>query len=428
MNVFRFSFRRALGWAIAAGAFSMLSLAVPSPGQREPIRFNTAFEGASIGAVETIDETTFRVRIRGQQDERGRNRQATWYYFRMDHVAGREITVTLTDWEGEYNDIPGTVPMSPKLHPWVSEDGEHWRRVEEMIWDERAKEATVKLRPVADRVWIAHLEPYPFSRFLSLRDEIDRSPHARVETIGKSAQGRDLHVITVTNFETSDAEKRTVWLQARQHAWETGTSFTMEGALRFVVSDDPRAQALRDRTIFRFMPMVDPDGSATGGVRFNANGYDLNRHWDRIDLRDKAVLRAMPESWYVKKSIVGWLGAGQRIDLLVNLHNTRSEFLDSAVDEEPARASVQRLFDRLVRDTHFDPYRPPGYGGKSATMLVLWKELRVPVVLMELRTEPGRKSATQPTAAERIEFGAQLIAAMADAVQPPAIETGEPSQ
>jgi murein tripeptide amidase MpaA len=71
-----------------------------------------------------------------------------------------------------------------------------------------------------------------------------------------------------------------VWLIARQHAWEAGTSFVMEGALRFVTSDDPRARALRERIVFKFVPMMAQDGVARGKVRFNLNGYDVNRHWD----------------------------------------------------------------------------------------------------------------------------------------------------
>src|SRR6188768_1070904 len=70
----------------------------------KPILFNTAFESASIGLIEKLSETEFRLHIKGQQDSRGRNRQATWFYFRMDDVAGREVTLRLTAFKGEYND------------------------------------------------------------------------------------------------------------------------------------------------------------------------------------------------------------------------------------------------------------------------------------------------------------------------------------
>ena len=40
---------------------------------------------------------------------------------------------------------------------------------------------------------------------------------------------------------------------------------------------------MRDTTVFRIFPMADPDGVAAGRVRFNKNGYDLNRNWDTPD-------------------------------------------------------------------------------------------------------------------------------------------------
>src|SRR5215216_1618980 len=61
-----------------------------------PVLFNTAFDSGSIGRIEKLSETEFRLHVKGQQDSRGRNRQATWFLFRMDDVAGREITLGLT--------------------------------------------------------------------------------------------------------------------------------------------------------------------------------------------------------------------------------------------------------------------------------------------------------------------------------------------
>ena len=177
--------------------------------------------------------------MQGQYDEHGRNRQANWYYFRMDGVKGRDITLTLTDFVGEYDGKPGACPMNPDTIPVFSDDDEHWRHFPAMSWDDAKKEATLTFRPEHDRIWIAHLPPYTHRRLLRLLEQIDRSPAARVEVIGKTARGRDLHLVTVTNFDRPDDGKRTVWLQARQHAWEAGTSYVMEGALEFVTSDEP---------------------------------------------------------------------------------------------------------------------------------------------------------------------------------------------
>ena len=186
--------------------------------------------------------------------------------------------------------------------------------------------------------------------------QVDQRPAARVEVIGKTVRGRDLHLVTVTNFERPDQGKRTVWLQARQHAWEAGTSYVMEGALEFITSEDPIARELRDKVVFMFTPMLDPDGCAGGQVRFNANGYDVNRHWDEVDLRSKSHLERMPEIWYVKKAILGVVDSGRTIDLMLNLHNTETaEYLETQASDAASRSRITGLFEQLVANTSFDP-------------------------------------------------------------------------
>ncbi|MEN9575033.1 MAG: hypothetical protein RL514_2888 [Verrucomicrobiota bacterium] len=398
-------------------ALVLLAVTFASAQELPPITFNQAFEGASLGKIEKLGDTTFRLHVAGQSDERGRNRQTTWFHFRMDHVAGRELTLTFTDWVGEYNDKPGACPMGPTLRPVFSYDGETWQRFAAVEWDDVKKESTLKFRPERSPVWLAHIPPYPHARLLKLLGELDRPPHTRIEVIGKTALGRDLHLVTVTNFERPDAAKKVVWLQARQHAWEAGTSHVMEGALRFVTAEEPAARALRDQVVFKFTPMLDPDGVALGKVRFNAHGWDVNRHWDKVDLRDPRWLRLMPEIWYVKKAILA-AHASQPIDLLVNLHNTETaEYLDTMVDDDAGQAKLQRLFTKLVAETSFDPSRKLSISiTPGNTTNVLWPERRVPVALMELRVGPSAKLGRLPTVADRLAFGRQLVTQMAATV------------
>src|SRR5947209_7409168 len=91
-----------LSFAIA----SCLVAATLSAGVESSVVFNTSFEGGSLGKVEVLAEDRFRCAVQGQYDEHGRNRQANWYFFRMDGVKGREITLTLTDFVGEYDGKP----------------------------------------------------------------------------------------------------------------------------------------------------------------------------------------------------------------------------------------------------------------------------------------------------------------------------------
>ncbi len=387
------------------------------------VTFNTNFEGGSLGRVETLGKNRFRCHVEGQHDERGRNRQASWYFFRLDNAKGREIELTLTDLVGEYNDKPGAVPMNENTRPVFSNDGRHWQHLPAMDWDNVKKEATLRFRPDGSSFWIAHTPPYTYSRLLALLSEIGENPSTRVEVIGKSVKGRDLHLVTVTDFDVPDSEKKLVWLQARQHGWETGTSFVMEGALRFVTSDSPKAQELRKRIVFEFTPMVDVDGSAEGKVRFNANGYDLNRHWNEIDLRRPEFLKKIPETWYVKKAILGTVDAGHKIAVMVNMHNTETgEYLETPVAEGGALERMQQLYRILVARTTFDPPQALRIAKEpDTTTNSLYRERKVPIALMEQRISAGAKLGHQPTIEDRLAFGEQLITAMAAA----ALGTGE---
>lgn len=415
-DLFRFKRPR----ACCAGLLTLLTVLLPiaAAADDQPITFNLNFAGASLGNIEKLGDAQFRCHVEGQHDERGRNRQATWFYFRMDHVKGRDVVLTLTDLVGEYNDRPGAVGYGPDIVPVFSDDGRHWRHIPGTEWDNAKKEATVRFRPVGDSIWIAHVPPYTPRDLRRLLDEVGEKPFALVEVIGKTVQGRDMPMVTVTTPAVPDDGKRAVWLQARQHAWEAGTSYVMEGALRFITSDDPAAAALRDRVVFRFTPMVDLDGVAGGRVRYNANGYDVNRHWPEVDLRRPEVLKLMPETWYVKKAIVA-AHAHHRIDLMVNLHNTETnEYLATHADDPASLAVLRRLEERLVKQTTFDPSKPldvvkPPLPTDTNT---LYNDYRIPVALMEQRIATGKKLGRRPTVEDRLKFGRDLIAAMADAV------------
>jgi murein tripeptide amidase MpaA len=385
-----------------------------------PVLFNTAFESGSLGRVEKLGETEFRLHVRGQQDARGRNRQATWFHFRMDDVAGRELTLRLTSFKGEYNDRPAASPAGAWYRPVLSEDGEHWRHVGAATWDAEKDELTFTVRPAGNTLWLAHVPPYPTSRLERLLAEIGASPHVRIASLGRSALGRELPLVTVTNRARPDAAKRVVWLQARQHAWETGTSFVVEGALRFLVSDDPAARTLRDETVFLIVPMLNPDAVAAGEVRFNAHGFDPNRHWDEVGTGDPRWRDRLPEVWHVQRALIEQ-HARQPIHLALNLHNTElGEYIETMADAAAPLAVMHRFFGALVTETTFDPSRPKltlFSSGPAGTTNAIWRIAGVPMMLMEQRIGPGRKLPEGPTTEARLEFGRKLIGLLAAAAR-----------
>ena len=121
----------------------------------------------------------------------------------------------------------------------------------------------------------------------------------RRECLCRSLDGRRVELLTVTSSARQLAEreapiggcfpdggerphrferKRVFFISARVHPGEVPASHVLHGLLAFLLRDgDPRAAALRDRFVFKFVPMLNPDGCARGHYRSDTLGLNLNR-------------------------------------------------------------------------------------------------------------------------------------------------------
>ncbi len=382
---------------------------------------DTRFEAGSAGRVETVSENHIRVAVIGETDQGKRNRQPSWFYFRLDGAAGREVIIELDQLHGEYNYKKHDGSGLRNMKPVYSYDNLTWTHFDSSEWDAKSSSIKVRLKPAKDRVWIARQPPYTTAHLERLLKEIGGSKYLKREVVGKTAGGRPILLLTVTNPAAPDQNKKVIWLMARQHAWESGTSWVCEGALRFLVSADPAAARIRDGYVFKIFPMADPDGVVRGGVRFNAYGYDLNRNWDTADPQ------RMPEIFAQRKAMLEWIDRGGRMDLFVSLHNTESaDFISGSLAAGgPPVQELAHRFSKLLDETSF--YAPKGPRDGSAALKsadkgrltvydYLFRERKAPAFLMELMVDTNPKLSRPPTVADRLEFGAALVRSMAAAV------------
>lgn len=379
------------------------------------------FEGGNIGKIETVAPDHFRCHVMGQADQDGRNRQANWYYFRVDHAAHRTITIDLVDLAGEYNYQANRGAITKETLPFYTSDQVHWRPVEEAVYDPSVPSLQFKVEAPADTFWVAHVPAYTNQNLEALLRDVSKSGAVQASTVGKSVEGRPIPLLTITDPSVPDGAKKVIWLMFRQHAWEAGSSWTGDGLIRYVTSSDPTAARIRRETILKIFPLCDPDGVADGGVRFNRHGYDLNRNWDVVDPVK------MPEIFAERRAILDWVDTGKRIDFFLTLHNTETnEYLNSGPDPTPAqRALLQRVYDLWSAGTTFAAAQPPAVSatsttpGKPGRMNViqgLYRDRHIPGFEVEMRIVKHPKLHRRPNIEDRQRAGEELIQAIFQAL------------
>jgi len=386
------------------------------------VTVGTDFEGGSLGRIEKVSDVHFRLAVKGERDQDGRNRQANWYYFRVDHAGTKELTLDMVDLPGEYNYQPNRGAVTKDTPPVISYDQQTWQHVETFEYDPAEPKLTLHILPKQSHFWIAHVPPYTGQNLDRFRSFAAGHPAFHEEAIGKTAGGRELVLWTISTGLFS-RDKPTVWLMFRQHSWETGSSWAGEGAVRALLRDDSVGRRLRQAIIWKVFPLCDPDGVARGGVRFNANGYDLNRNWDVEDARK------MPEIAAQREAVRAWLRDGHTIVLYFSLHNTETgEYLEGPPEQSADgrfRPLAERLFRILSTETSFSPTTPlryadttttAGMGGRMTVVQGLYRDFKIPAFLMEQRISFNPKLGHLPEVPDRLRFGAQLVKAIGMAV------------
>jgi hypothetical protein len=101
---------------------------------------------------------------------------------------------------------------------------------------------------------------------------------------------------------------------------------------------------------------------------------------------------------------------------MINLHNTETgEYLSTRADDEASRSIVRALSDRLVRETSFRPSHGPVLGERrDSSANALHAEKGLLILLMEQRIANDPRTGRPPTVEDRLRFGEQLIAIMAE--------------
>jgi hypothetical protein len=194
------------------------------------------------------------------------------------------------------------------------------------------------------RLYVARLEPYrvlDLDRFLA---DIRPHPLVQITPIGQTVRGRELEVVRLGDPKAPFR----VFLRARAHPWEPGGNWIIQGLTRRLLADDAAAKAFLGRYCVYFLPMANKDGVALGRTRFNAQGKDLNRNWDK-----PADARFAPENAALEQWLERMIARGEAPHLALELHNDHQlgqlHLSAPPVPELPRYRERMALLETLLR-------------------------------------------------------------------------------
>ena len=310
----------------------------------EPLAVAANFEGASVSGVEIDNEARSIRFMPGGDPARG---WPCWWYFRVSGITpGETITLRL---HGSGAVLPGSGPLSkPLASVWAmpeqatcSTDGQTWLHTDPGTKQDEWMVYT--LQPDVTSVFVAWGPPYtPEMAVKQLRELSEKCSFAKVEELCRSRENRAVPLLHVREGERATGERFGVWVQARQHAWESGSSWVAQGFAEWLTSDDADATWLRQHAEIYVVPIMDVDNTATGNGGKSAQPHDHNRdwssepHWNEVQAAQRAVTGLISEG---------------RMDVFLDLHNpspgdpTFFYILDNSLLQEP----MIGLRDRFVK-------------------------------------------------------------------------------
>ncbi len=402
--------------------FTLLSLTPDARVGADEISFHADFPGAKMGIVEKTSETSFRMEAPVQADEKNLNWQRTWFAFRLDGLPDdKNVLITFHTFDSCYNGRK-TQPRWVETCPVFSMDRRRWTNFtsEQSVWDDQKRTLTIEITPSmrdsgGSSLFVAYTAMYVWDDLKRLESDVQKSPFVRIETVGQSLQQRPLIMFTISDFSIEESRKKRFVILAREHAWEAHTSWQADGMIRFLVSDTEEAVKIRKTAVVYAFPIVDIDGAENGQIRFNGNGYDVNRRWNEADLDSEDSRRIRPEVWYVKKKMVD-LDKQRRIVSFVNLHNdTHTDYIDAAGSENRDWPAF-REFDRLMRlSDSYDPNESkpikliPNAEAEVHSTFDLWWDNQIPGIMIEQKVCKNRKLNREPTLEDSRQRGILII-------------------
>jgi hypothetical protein len=281
------------------------------------LRVTADFPGGS-ARVESVDQSTRTIHFMPGGDPA--HGWACWWSLRVDGAdAGEKLILDLAG-----SDLPtrnnGRLTDKPLAASWAmpgrasfsTDAGKTWKHTP----PGRRAGVRMEYEVVAENggVLVAWGPPFTSANaeeLIATVEKVAPSAAKRFE-LCRTRAGRIVPALRISEAVASDIKPYGIWIDARQHAWETGSSWVARGLVEWLVSDDEAAVWLRQHSETIVVPILDVDNVETGNGGKEADPRDHNRDWSDTPFYPEVA---------AAQARLRQFAAEERLDLFVNLHN-----------------------------------------------------------------------------------------------------------
>lgn len=273
---------------------TVTALAASMPMGHAQLNIETDFPGGSGDAV-SIDHATSTI-VLNPSDHPDRGWRCWWYVKLVGITPGQTVTLDL-----------GEAPWAtPKQATFSVDDGKTWRHSRQGI--PNGKRIRYSLTFDTETALVAWGPPFVPADAKELVEKLAADcDSANVFSLCRTRENRDTPALRI-----GTVGKPLIWVQARQHAWESGSCWVGKGFAEWIVSDAVEAIQLRESHEIVFVPIMDIDNVHRGAGGKNQKPQDHNRDWSDTP-HWKAVAAAQKQ--------IRAAADAQGLTLFIDLHN-----------------------------------------------------------------------------------------------------------
>ena len=301
---------------LTSGSFfssSLLSISMPHIFEKteiDSVVISTDFVSGG-GTVNLVNTEPVTLRIKPHNQRSGGWGQV-WWYFKVDGIKpGSELTIQLDIGQ------PKVAGISPKVH--FSYDQQDWGLTNTGKFEVIDGQDFFIYKHIvkSKSVWFAYDLPYtPVNMDTLLLPRAYEDPTVDVFELCITTNNRSVKSLRFNCLE-NPPQKYGIWLQARTHAFESGSSWVLHEFTDWLLSDDEVARSLRQIADITVVPIVDVDAVVEGRTGKLQAPHDHNRGWDQT-----------PGHWpqtRVTKSTINQLSKENMIDMFIDFHGPGNE-------------------------------------------------------------------------------------------------------